>query len=273
MPCSNPMIQPRNLHLIALTLFLVTLSITLQAALRYETGVYNSDGPHCLNPSQLRELQTSLREKSGFAELHFDEQGALKLGNRQHLEGGSPTVRALLIAAVESANRYELESYEHSPELAFARIRSGETLGNVRTGQRVNIFHLQLDFSDFKWLIGSREVRASFDPGMIVMHELIHGVLGLKDPIGQLRQIGDCDTRVNQMRRELNLPERLFYYPNKTTKFYNGDRVIHVTLQFIRRDEVTAKIIKSDELFWELRKVAPNAPMIAIMDQGIAGKR
>jgi hypothetical protein len=67
-------------------------------------GVRNSTGAQRLNPAQLQQVRDSLRRKSGFVELDFDAEGALTLGDRQHIEGGSATARALLIAAVESVN-------------------------------------------------------------------------------------------------------------------------------------------------------------------------
>lgn len=110
-----------GLYLSVLAFALLVLPVVAFAA-PVISGVRNSTGALRLNAAQLQQVQASLRQKSGFAELGFDEQGTLTLGNRQHLAGGSATVRALLIAAVDGANRYELESHEHSPEVAFARL-------------------------------------------------------------------------------------------------------------------------------------------------------
>src|SRR5262245_17480923 len=125
-----------NLQLFALALLLGALSFTALAdpTSSFPAGVRNSSGPRRLNDRQLQSLQESLRHKSGFVELGFDRQGALALGNRQNIVGGSATARALLAAAVDSANLYELESCKHSPEIAFAQIRESEEWECVETG-------------------------------------------------------------------------------------------------------------------------------------------
>jgi hypothetical protein len=126
----------------ALALLLGALALTALATphvAAQPTGVRNSSGPRRLNEKQLQQVQESLRRKSGFVELGFDEQGALTLGNRQHIRGGSATARALLIAALDSPNLYELESHERSPEVAFARIDESEDRLIGETGQRLTI--------------------------------------------------------------------------------------------------------------------------------------
>lgn len=146
------------------------------------SGVRNSTGSYRLNPAKLQKLQVSLREKSGFAELSFDGQGTLTLGDRQNITGGSATARALLMAAADSANLYELESHEDSPTLAFARITNWGVVINMQTQQRREVYQVQLDFADFQRLSGAPEARASYDIGIVLLHELVHGVLKLHDP-------------------------------------------------------------------------------------------
>ncbi|MGH9836443.1 MAG: hypothetical protein ACREBD_28755 [Blastocatellia bacterium] len=70
---------------------------------------------------------------------------------------------------------------------------------------------MQLDFSDFAELRGEQEALAAFDLGFAILHELVHGVLGLRDAVGETKELGECDELINQMRRELNLPERQGY--------------------------------------------------------------
>src|SRR5574341_816730 len=149
----------RNLQLFALALLLGALSFTALAnpVDSHPAGVRNSAGPRRLNERQLQTLQESLRQKTGFVELEFDRQGALVLGNRQNIAGGSATARALLAAAVDSANLYELESHERSPKVAFARFQEIEDRLIGATGQRTSIYQVQLDFADFDYLSGARE--------------------------------------------------------------------------------------------------------------------
>jgi hypothetical protein len=198
-----------------LALLLGALALTALATPRsaaHPTGVRNSSGPLRLNEKQLQQAQESLRHKSGFVELSFDGQGALTLGNRQHIQGGSATARALLIAAVDSPNLYELESHERSPEVAFARLYESEDRWDDKTGRRTSVYQAQLDFADFSYLYGAREAKDSFDIGIALLHELVHGVLKLPDP-QDVDQIGECDAHVNLMRRECSCPSGCIITP------------------------------------------------------------
>lgn len=263
---NNSLSQQHNTCFILLALLLSAIATSAIAAPQVISGVRNSSGTHHLNDNQLQQVQVSLRDKSGFVELRFDEQGTLRLGNRQHIQGGSATARDLLIAAVESLNLYELENHENSPDIAFARIlESVDQLIN-EIGQRRTIFQVQLDFSDFKYLSGPREAKASFEIGIVLLHELVHGVLQLKDPNGAMSQIGDCDAHVNKMRRELALPERLYYHPAIRIVQLNGSRIVYAQLQF-----GTSQERSQYQIIWQASRVSPNAQNVAALEQGLVG--
>ncbi|MBI1765263.1 MAG: hypothetical protein HYR56_27940 [Acidobacteria bacterium] len=253
----------------ALLLLVGALSVAVSAqpnTTRQPTGVRNSCGARRLNANQLQVIQQTLRQKTGFSELAFDAQGGLTLGDRQHLTGGSATARALLVAAVESANLYELESHENSPAVAFARINETEDKVIGEDRQRVTIFQVQLDFADFDRLGGAREAKASFDVGIALLHELVHGVLNLTDPRSDLAEIGPCDARVNQMRRELQLPERLYYHPNIAVVQIKMGTIVVASLEFIGgQAQATAKY----RLSWRADQVSPAARNIAQLQQGL----
>lgn len=256
-------------HLPVIVLLLLGLSSTALANIA--TGVRNSQGPLGLKAAQLQQVQVGLRQKSGFAELSFDEQGALTLGNRQHLAGGSPTARALLIAAVDGTNRYELESHAHSPDVAFARLSEGKDWVLDEAGKRMTVYQVQLDFADFDWLSGPREAKESYDIALNVLHELTHGVLQLQDPKGAMDQIGACDAHVNQMRRELRLPERLYYHPDiRVVPLANGATVVQAKLLFASWQEGNTRSRATYQLSWLASKVAPKAKNIAALEKGLA---
>ncbi|MEK7831510.1 MAG: hypothetical protein AAB401_10525 [Acidobacteriota bacterium] len=253
-----------------LALLAVALTYSVSAQSEPLTGVRNSSGFRQLNEKQLQQVRESLGRKSGFTELNFDRQGALTLGNRPQVSGGSATARALLIAAVDSQNLYELENHDHSADVAFARIyESGDHLIGA-TGKRMTIFQVQIDFADFNQLGGDREAKASFDIGIALLHELVHGVLKLQDP-QDANQIGDCDAHINQMRRELQLPERLYYHPGITVaQIGDGRRIVSARLEFVgRKAEQTVKY----QLSWLPANVSPNARNIAQLQQGLAMAR
>jgi hypothetical protein len=265
----------RKLQLFALALLLSALSFVALAkpVSSYPAGVRNSSGPRRLNERQLQTLQESLRQKSGFVELEFDRQGALALGNRQNIVGGSATARALLQAAVDSANLYELESHERSPEIAFARIVEIADRQTDATSVRTTIHQAQLDFADFNHLDGDYQAKSSFDIGIALLHELTHGVLKLQDPQDP-DQIGECDAHVNQMRRELRLPERLYYHPGiSVTRPAVGMGIVHARLVFVERETATAKPSAQYSLSWFASQVAPNARNIAGLQQGLLAAR
>jgi hypothetical protein len=276
-PADNSINRHHSIRSFTLALLLGALSFAALAnpVSSFPSGVRNSAGPRRLNERQLQTLQESLRQKTGFVELEFDRQGALALGNRQNIAGGSATARALLQAAVDSANLYELESHERSPEIAFAQIHESAYRQIVTTGQRTTIHRAQLDFDDFDWLDGPPKAKAAFDIGLVLLHELAHGVLKLRDPQGEMDQIGACDAHVNQMRCELQSPERLYFYPSVTVmQISAGLRVVKARLVFVERKAANAKPSAQYSLTWLPAQVAPNARNIAGLQQGLlASKR
>ena len=250
----------------ALTLLVSALSMVTMAQSNItqpSTGVRNSRGARALNANQLRMIQQTLRQKTGFTELGFGVQGELTLGRRNQVVGGSATARALLVAAVESENLLELENHEDSPSVAFAQINEVADEVNGKTGKRTTIFQVQLDLADFERLGGPREAKASFDVGIALLHELVHGVLKLQDPQnGMMGEIGECDAHVNQMRRELHLPERLFYHPNINVVQIQMGRVVCASLEFAGNKT-------QYRLSWRADHVSPAARNIAQLQQGL----
>lgn len=234
------------------------------------TGIRNSSGWQRLSEKQLQQVRENLSRKSGFAELGFDRQGALTLGNRQRVDGGSATARALLTAAADSQNLYELENHDHSDDVAFARIHESADRQIDASAKRTTIFLVQIDFADFNKLSGDREAKASFDLGIALLHELTHGVLKLQDP-QDTNEIGECDAHVNQMRRELQLPERLYYQPGiSVVQVADGRRIVTARLGFVERK--AGQVVKY-QLSWLPGNVSPSARNIAQLQQGLAMAR
>jgi hypothetical protein len=253
-------------------IFIIALAnaATAQERSNFTTsGVRNSAGTHQLNEKQLQMVRESLQQKSGFVELGFDQEGTMTLGNRENIAGGSVTARALLEKAVDSANLYELESHESSPEIAFARIVESEDRQTDATSVQTTIHQVQLDFADFNRLSGAPEAKAALDIGLALLHEF----LKLQDPSGGTDQIGKCDAHVNQMRRELQLPERLYYNPDITLVELNGRRIVSARLVFVERAAANAQPNKQYSLSWFTSQVSPNAQNIAGLQQGLLAAR
>ncbi len=220
---------------------------------RFRPGLRNSPGKQRLNEAQLRLLAESLRQKTGWRELQFDDAGFLVLGDRTRLAGGSATARELLAATVDGAKAFELEAHNHAAALAFACITVGTVHYRHQTNTRLEVQQLQLDFADFVELRGDHEVRAAFDVGFAVLHELSHGVLGLHDVGGASTELGACDAVINQMRRELALPERQGYNPRVQGEAFGAGRTLMAQLIFTRTDSDQTRRFY---LRWEEKRVA-----------------
>jgi len=182
------------------------------ASMRFHTGLRNNDGARRLSEKQLQMALESLRHKTGFLGMRFDESGYLTLGDRNRVAGGSGAARELLLSAVDGDKIFELEAHDLSPGVAFARLTVTTIYTKFGAGARIVGLAIQLDFADFAMLRGEREALMAFDIGFAILHELAHGVLGLKDDIAR-RRLGECDERINLIRRDLGLPERRYYLP------------------------------------------------------------
>jgi hypothetical protein len=178
---------------------------------RYRGGLRNSPDKYRLNDKQLEALLNSLRDKTGFLEMRFDQDGFLALGDRTRFIGGSAAARALLSAAVDAPQAIDLENHSRNPKVAFARLATPISYYHYSSGKRADVYPLEIDFSDLAHLQGDREALAAFDLGFVVLHELGHAALGLRDTSGNPEGLGECEEFINRIRRELNLPERLTY--------------------------------------------------------------
>jgi hypothetical protein len=178
---------------------------------RYRGGLRNGAGQRALNTKQLNAVLAGLRDKAGFLEMRFDEDGFLTLGDRTKFSGGSATARALLEAAIKMPHAVDLESHAHSSLVAFARLETPVVYLQYTTGKKIDVFPLQIDFTDLPKLRGDKLALTAFDLGFVILHELGHAALGLRDSAGDPQGLGECEALINRIRRELNLPERQTY--------------------------------------------------------------
>jgi hypothetical protein len=129
--------------------------------------------------------------------MRFDENGFLATGDSR-IEGASDVALELMLEAINGTERFELERYDNSPEIAFARLVPVQySIGDDPTRHQVGL--IQVDFADFTRLRGSADVLAAFDSGMAVIHELAHGILGLKDGLDSETKLGKCEEYVNRI--------------------------------------------------------------------------
>ncbi len=210
-----------------------------------------------LTTKQQTALLKDLRRWTGFAEIQSDDDGFFVLGNRAHILGGSATARILMSAVVDGSDSYTVESHHRSPEVAFARIQSRLDYVNPKTapGLTRHCWTVEIDFHDYQELRGQAEAISAFDPALNLLHELAHAVLHLRDSSGAADSLGDCERYINQIRRELGLPERQSYEPVKEqamTPYGTGQRILG-ELTFVRIDP--GKRIKKLRLRFDVENV------------------
>jgi hypothetical protein len=131
----------------------------------------------------------------------------------------------------------------------------------MRTKAQIEHLSIRIDFSDFGKLIGAKEVLASFDLGMTILHELVHGVRKLHDSVNEWEDVGDCERYVNTIRKELGLPERQQYVARSQTIVSPVGWMVKIAeLQFARTDFRNGKL-KTDEykLTWDVQRVGQGA--------------
>jgi hypothetical protein len=207
--------------------------------LRYQSGLRNSPGERRLSSQDLDKLIGNLREKTGFLDMHFDEMGFLQLGDRLKFSSGSATARELLIAAVDRARVIELECHNRSAQVAFARLAKPIAYISYATGARINAYPIEIDFTDFVHLRGDKSVLAAFDLGFVVLHELAHAALDLRDSPKETAGPGECEGYINLIRGELGLPERQNYVARTFTDrgFPTGKSSRQAELLFARKSD------------------------------------
>jgi len=161
-----------------------------------------------VSATQRQELIASLKSITGWSSLRFDQQGVLQVG-REPVANGSATARSLLGRAVDGDKVIVLEDASSRLDVAFCRVVEARWLTN--TGTRLPAFVVLIDFADFHEVIGDKEARASFTVGWGVLHELDHVVSDSTDSDEQ-GLLGECETHINAMRREVGLPVRADYF-------------------------------------------------------------
>src|SRR5262245_37777015 len=237
---------------------------------RYRGGLRNSPGERKLKEEQLDAVIKSLRDKTGFLELRFDENGFLTLGDQTKYSGGSSVARALLSAAVKTRHAGDLESHPYSPQVAFARLAKPIAYLQYSSGAKIDVFPLEIDFSDLSKLRGDNQALAAFDLGFVILHELGHAALGLRDAAGDPQGLGECEALINRIRRELNLPERQTYIAQTYTApafTPTAGTIKMAELVFARGVEKQGRTqVEKFNLRWEASKVGPitEAPVQSI---------
>lgn len=161
-----------------------------------------------LADARREEVAARLREITDWSGMRFDADGALRFGETRGA-GGSRTARDLLEKAARGAILILLEDASGSDEVVFSRVIEGRWTKDAEAKPRALI--VQIDFSDFARVRGDRDALASFNVGWALLHEISHAVNDAADT-ESAGETGECETHVNQMRRECGLAVRAEYH-------------------------------------------------------------
>lgn len=235
----------------------------------YRPGLRNSFVGHPLNAKELNLVLAHLRHKTGFVRMRFDEAGFLTIDDRSQIAGGSVTARELLLATVDGKKSINLQSHNRSPKVAFGRVSEGLSYAGWRSQEQIEVEHIEIDFADFNLLRGHRKAVEAFDLGFMVLHELCHAVLELRDPLGRGSAAGDCEKYVNRIRRELGMPERQQYgaaaYLRKIFPFSPTGRVAELIFAQAESGRAPGRGAKTKRLrlIWDVELVGDTRPFSA----------
>jgi hypothetical protein len=194
-----------------LTLF--SIGLTRAETLLPSAGIWRSGNPAQAPSSEdCSRLTTSLQRITGINDLRFDERGALIVEDRAGASGGSELARNLLFKALDNGNMFIIEDYSNSEAIHFGQLDEGTNFADLRQRQSAQllIWRVRIDFVDFQRIEASPPVRAAFDEGFTLLHELLHG-LGYSDT-RSVAALGECEEMLNLVRAELKLPERARYF-------------------------------------------------------------
>lgn len=172
------------------------------------------------------ELVRRLRTISGWSTLDFDRDGYLKLGP-EHVATGSRIARDLLRDAVNGEKLIVIADASSSDDVAFCRVDEFSTNNRLDNGSRVYV--VLVDFADFQNVMGDEKAREAFNVGWAVLHEIDHVVEDSNDSL-LAEDPGECEARINIMRREIGLPIRMEYAYSSLP--INADP--HVISRFVR---------------------------------------
>ena len=194
--------HPQISHSLAAILFIGVFT-TVVFALDAKVVVRKS-----VSETHRAELEDKLKAITGWRDLQFTPDGALRLGPSR-ANGGSTTARELLKRTLSGDHMILLEDATGRKDVAFCRVDAAAWVSEM-PGDAI-IYVVLIDFADFKQVSGDRQARAAFDVGWAVLHEIDHVVDDSVDP-RFADETGECESHINKMRQELGLPVRTDYY-------------------------------------------------------------
>jgi hypothetical protein len=192
------------------------------------------------------ELVLRLRTITGWSDLAFNADGALKIGYAGPKEGSR--IAGDLLNRAFSGNRVILlEDASSRKDVVFCRVVQG-VLDNP-SNDSSEVYVVLIDFADFDQVSGDKPARAAFDVGWAVLHEMDHVVEDSQDPLEN--GAGDCESHINQMRRELGLPTRNSYFYSFLPLKNDGNLISRFVRLGFDSDAATPSRKKRYWLIWD----------------------
>ncbi len=161
-----------------------------------------------LSLTKRQDLADKLRIITGWPELAFDQNGALRIGSKSAM-GGSQSARDLLNQAISGSNIIILEDASNRSDVVFCRVVPGRWTNDK--GGNPPAYVVMIDFTDFDHLMGDPAALRAFDVGWGLLHEIDHVVNESSDS-ASISDAGECEDHINLMRRECDLPLRTDYF-------------------------------------------------------------
>jgi hypothetical protein len=196
-------------------------------------------------------LAAKLQKITGWSDLAFDRNGALRVGSKQAV-GGSKAARELVTEAIDGSNAIVLEEANKRSDVVFCRVVPGRW--KHQSSESPPVYVVLIDFADFEYVIGDDRALSAFDVGWAMLHVLDHIVNDSGDP-ASAGETGECEAHINQMRRECNLPERTDYFYTYFPLTADSTFVAKfVRLAFVEEDAVLNKK-RHYWLLWDANRV------------------
>jgi hypothetical protein len=196
-------------------------------------------------------LAAQLAKITGWEDLGFNAEGALIVSD-ENPETGSNTARELIKAA-EQSNRYVvIEDASGRNDVVFCKVVPGRWSKVPESSDPVYV--ILVDFADFTHVIGDKQLLDSFNAGWGLLHEVAHVVDNSIDA-DEYGELGECETLINQMRRECGLAERGEYFFTYLPNMSHSDfQTRYVRLAFNESSDENGKK-KRRWLMWDATMV------------------
>ena len=233
--------RPRGTHFSLLlragwlvSLFLLVSLTELRAEKRRSSIVCREE----LSIEHRNDLAGKLQKITGWQDLTFDRNGALRVGGKEAV-GGSNAARTLVTKAIDGPNAIVLEDASRRSDVVFSKVVPGRW--KHQASENPPVYVVLIDFADFEHVMGDDRARSAFDVGWAFLHELDHVVNDSGDPTSN-SETGECEAHINQMRRECNLPQRTDYFYTYFPLANDSSFVAKfVRLAFVEQDVVLNK--------------------------------